>query len=87
MLSQIAKSAANQWNQVEKIEKEWQEAKACVEAAQWMLECSKGTGMEQDMQDALENAKKAERNAYDRVKVISANARNLSLHYADKLKG
>lgn len=85
MLSQIAKAAAQQVAQQEKIEQEWQAAKDCIETAQWMLDCAKGTGMEQAMLEALENAQKAERNAYDRVKAISAESRSLFNHYANKL--
>jgi len=85
MLSQIAKAAAQQINHQDKIEQEWQDAKACVESAQWMLDAAKGTEMEQAMQEVLENAKQAERNAYSRVKAISAESRSLFNHYANKL--
>ena len=86
MLSQIAKAAALQIAHQDKIEQEWHNAKGCVDAAQWMLDCAAGTPMENDMAEVLESAKRTERQAYARVQAISAESRSLFNHYANKLK-
>ena len=87
MLSQIVKAAAQQIAHQDKIEKQWHDAKGYIEAAQWMLDCAIGTPMEAAFTEALENAKRMEREAYERVKAISAESRSLFNHYSNKLRG
>ena len=85
MLSQIAKAAAQQLAHQEAIEKQWHDAKGCIEAAQWMLDCAIGTPMEANFVEALENAKRMEREAYAKVQAISSESRSLFNHYSNKL--
>lgn len=86
MLSQIARAAALQISHQEKIEQEWHNAKECVEAAQWMLDCAMGTPTENAMLEVFEGAKRTEREAYARLQAIRAESRSLFNHYANKLK-
>jgi len=82
----MIKQAANQWNMVSKLEEERDNAKASLEAAQWMFECAVGTKMEADFKMVVDHAQKAYKDTTDRLHNISSEARSLSNHYAKNMK-